>query len=67
MYLLLCEDSNGQSEIVAVCLLVSEDVNSMKWMLDVFRKHNVQWSHARVILADKDIKERQIVCLMHLV
>ena len=24
-YLTLCEDSNGQSEIVAVCLLVTED------------------------------------------
>ena len=75
-YLLLCEDSNGQSEIVAVCLPVSEDVNSMKWMLDVFKKHNVQWSHTRVIMADKDIKEQQkikeslpnasvLICLFH--
>lgn len=26
-YLTLCEDSNGQSEITAVCLLVSEDAD----------------------------------------
>ena len=32
-YLLLCEDSNGQSEIVGVSLLVTEDATSMKWMV----------------------------------
>lgn len=36
VYLMLVEDSNGQSEIVAVCILVSEDIESMKWMLEVF-------------------------------
>ena len=25
VYIILCEDSNGQSEVVAVCLLVAED------------------------------------------
>lgn len=30
VYLVLCEDSNGQSEICAVCLLVSEDKDGMK-------------------------------------
>lgn len=34
MYLMLCEDSNGQSEIVAVCLLVTEDSDSMTWMME---------------------------------
>ena len=61
VYLLLCEDSNGQSEIVGVCLLVSEDVVSMKWMLNAFKKHNVKWSDTRVIMADKDIKERDVI------
>ena len=35
MYLLLSEDSKGQSEIIGVCLLVSEDAGSMKWMVNV--------------------------------
>lgn len=39
-YLLLCEDSNGQSEIVGVCLLVCEDAESIKWMIDTFKKCN---------------------------
>ena len=29
VYLMLCEDSNGLSEIIAVCLLVQEDAESM--------------------------------------
>ena len=76
VYLLLCEDSNGQSEIVGICLLVSEDAVSMEWMLSTFKKHNVQWSSTRVIMADKDIKERKVlkeampdasvlICLFH--
>ena len=60
-YLFLCEDSNGQSEIVGVCLLVSEDAVSMKWMLSAFQKHNVKWPDTRVIMADKDIKERDVI------
>ena len=43
MYLLLCEDGNGQSEIVAVCLIVAENAVSMRWMLSTFKKFNPQW------------------------
>ena len=44
-YLTLSEDSNSQSEIISVCLLISEDADSMKWMLiNVFKKYNTEWS-----------------------
>ena len=39
-YLMLCEDSNGLSEIVFVCLLISEDQESMQWMIDTFKRNN---------------------------
>ena len=39
-YLFLSEDSNGQSEIVAVNLLVSEDAEGITWMLEAFKKFN---------------------------
>ena len=29
VYVMLCADSNGQSEIVGVCLLVAEDADSI--------------------------------------
>lgn len=76
VYLMLCEDSNGQSEIVAVCLLVTEDANSMTWMADTFKKCNAEWKSIRVLMADKDIGERDVlkqslpnasvlICLFH--
>lgn len=76
-YLMLVEDSNGQSEIVAVCLLVTEDANSMRWMVDTFKKYNMNWKKIRVVMADKDIGERDIlkqsipsasvlICLFHI-
>ena len=42
-YIMLCEDSNYQSEIISVCLLVQEDATSMTWMVDAFKQHNQEW------------------------
>lgn len=60
-YLMLCEDSNGLSEIVFVCLLVSEDQESMQWMIDTFKKNNPKWNTIRVVMADKDMGERGVI------
>lgn len=76
IYLMLVEDSNGQSEIVSVCILVCEDVEGIQWMFEAFKKHNSNWNNARVVMADKDIKERDtmkkvlpdatvLICLFH--
>ena len=40
VFLILCEDSNGCSEVVGVCLLVCEDLESMKWIMETFKQHN---------------------------
>ena len=75
-YLFLSEDSNGQSEIVAASLLVSEDAEGITWMLEAFKKIYVAWESTRVIMADKDIQERDVfkrcmpqamilICLFH--
>ena len=63
IYLLLCEDSNGLSEIVFVCLLVTEDKGSLQWMLEMFKKNNPCWSQVRIVMADKDIGERDVIKL----
>jgi len=34
---MLVEDSNGMSEVVFACLLVSEDEKSISWMIDTFK------------------------------
>jgi len=59
-YSFLSEDSNGLSEIVAVSLYVSEDTEGITWMLETFKKFNLTWQSTRVIMADKDIQERDI-------
>lgn len=61
LYLFLCEDSNGQSEVVSAAMLVSEDANGMEWMMDAFKKQNSQWEKTRVVMADKDIGERDVI------
>ena len=60
-FLILSEDSNGQSEISAVCLLASEDGDSIKWMFDTFKRHNDRWEAICIVMADKDLKERDVI------
>ena len=60
-YLMLCEDSNGQSEIIAVCLLVTEDSFSMTWMMNTFKKENTNWEKSLIVMADEDSKERDAI------
>ena len=76
VFLILCEDSNGCSEVVGVCLLVCEDLESMKWMMETFKQHIPRSSDIRIVMSDRDIKERDafksclpnartLICLFH--
>ncbi|XP_065886150.1 zinc finger SWIM domain-containing protein 3-like isoform X3 [Dysidea avara] len=76
IYLFLCEDSNGLSEVVGVAMLVTEDADGMQWMVDAFKKYNSRWEKIRVVMADKDIGEQDVlkkclpsakilICLFH--
>lgn len=60
VYILLVEDGNGQSEICAVFLLLDETEVSISSMVNVFKKHNSNWESVRVIMADKDMTEREV-------
>lgn len=61
VYVMLVEDSNGQSEIVFTCLLVHEDQDSVKWMMEIFKERNSNWQKMRVVMADKDMDERHVI------
>ncbi|XP_043277800.1 uncharacterized protein [Venturia canescens] len=37
IYLMVVEDSEGSTEIIAVCILVNEDEDSMAWLLQTFK------------------------------
>ena len=60
-YLMLSEDANGQSEMITVCLLVEEDAESVTWMVVAFQKNNEDGHKIRIIMADKDIEEREVL------
>ena len=47
VYIMLVEDGNGQSEIVAVFLLMEETEQSIKSMVGIFKNHNPQWEATR--------------------
>ena len=57
LYLFLVEDGNGESENVAVRMVVTEDAISVRQMAKIFKKHNRRWSKTITITAD-DIIER---------
>lgn len=73
---MLCEDGNGQSEIVAAFTLAEENEISVLHMVEVFKKYNDKWNSVREIMADKDMTERAmfasaflsarlLICLFH--
>ena len=76
LYVLLAEDGNGESHIVAVWLITSEDAANIKEMTKIFQRHNEEWCKTVTIMADKDFTERNIflqqfpqayllICLFH--
>ena len=48
---------------MSVCLLITEVASSMTWMIDTFKQHNVDWEKIRVLMADKEIGEREVLKL----
>ena len=61
VYIMLYEDSNGQSEVVATFLLVAEDQESLSWMFNSFKNLNSTWEKFHVVMADKDIGETDVI------
>lgn len=73
---MLIEDGNGQSELVAVFLLLEETEDSLSKMMSIFKKYNSAWKSVRVVMSDKDMTERHVlaecfpdaslvICLFH--
>lgn len=61
VYLIIVEDSNGISEIVAVYILVYEDRNSIKWFFEMFKSLNESWPQIKVVPSDKDLLGRDVI------
>lgn len=61
VYLIIVEDSNGTSEIVAVCILMYKDSHLVTWFSETFKNFNESWSQKKVVMADKDLLKRDII------
>ncbi|XP_057309122.1 uncharacterized protein LOC130647329 [Hydractinia symbiolongicarpus] len=59
--IMLVEDSMGQSEIVGVALLAMEDKEILSWFLETFKQNNPSSENLRVVMADKDLNERELI------
>ena len=58
----MAEDGNGQSEVIAIGLLVYEDKETLKWFFETFRLENEEATRKTVIImTDKDLTERAVV------
>ena len=75
LYIMLVEDGNGSSEVVAALLMEESEINMTK-VIEVFKKYNPAWESTRVIMTDKDLTERDVlaksfpnatllICLFH--
>ena len=76
LYIMLIEDGNDQSELIAAFLLLEETEVSLPKMMAIFKKHNACWESVRVLMSDKDMTEREVlaasfpaadllICLFH--
>ncbi|XP_047140225.1 uncharacterized protein LOC124815512 [Hydra vulgaris] len=61
VYILLCEDGAGESEIAAVGLLAREDAASLSWFIERFKSYNISWPKTNVFMTDKDLNERDVL------
>ena len=75
LYIMMVVDGNGESEVIALWLVVHEDKVTISHLMDAFIKHN-DTSNTRCIMADKDFTERDVfaqkipgaelmICLFH--
>ncbi|KAG8181112.1 hypothetical protein JTE90_029145 [Oedothorax gibbosus] len=60
LLVLMTENGNGESEVVAVGLFVIEDRETMKWFFETFIKKN-KCDNIRVAVTDKDFIERSVI------
>ena len=76
LYIMMVVDGNGESEIVALWIVASEDRISIKNMVQIFKRHN-STDRTVCIMSDKDMTERDVhseeipnavlqICLFHI-
>lgn len=61
LYMILIEDSNGQSEISAYRVLINEQRDTLQGFFNKFKDCNPVCSNTRIFITNKDIKDRSVI------
>lgn len=61
LFILLIVDGNGLSEIVALWVVTDESKETLRQMVQLFKKHNPNHNQIKCVMADKDLTERAII------
>lgn len=61
LYVLMSIDGNGESEIVCLWIVQSEDKSTLINLLVEFKKHNESSSLIQCVMTDKDITEQDVI------
>lgn len=76
LFLQLCIDGNGETEIASLYVCRSESREGIGEMLKIFKEHNRSWYKTKVFIGDKDFADRYVytdhfpnavlqICLFH--
>ena len=60
VYLLMCIDGDGLSEIVAIFIVAEETKEVIQATVELFKKHNKSWDQTKVVMSDKDFTELEV-------
>ena len=63
LYVLMTVEGNGESVIVALWIVANEEKHTISTLMDLFLQYNKKSNHVRVIMADKDLSNYQIIKL----
>ena len=75
LYILMVVDGNGESEVIGLWIVASEDKPTISHLMEIFITYN-NTSKTKCIMADKDMTERNVlaeelpsaillICLFH--
>lgn len=76
LFIQLCIDGNGESEVVSLYICRNESHESIGAMLTIFKELNPNWNKTSVFIGDKDFADRSVyldyfpdavlqICLFH--
>ena len=61
LFIMLVEDGNGESCVAGLFFCQDEERDTIREMINIFKVNNPNWTKIRTIMADKDMKERDVM------